>query len=324
MSRYQTIGNVSVAVAALIVVVPLHALLWSYARKYSNGYEWAMPAASIVIPLWLLLMVALLCVTASDGFDWLPLGRSSLHVLMVAASLALALLSFVLVASYIRPGFVPRGLFYAPLILVLVGTMGLVVASLNPQLGIAPQLFRWPWTIVAGLTLVTGVGGGGYWIATTGISTVAQSVLRRLNAPSSADVLAQIAAFDPQANFHDLLGFTSRYATAEIRAAATARLRSSPTYLDRLAEELQNGNVEPAVEFLYNATLTPAEQARLAGPARAAMQRWVARMPAQNYTTKQRYRELRRWGTEMLRVLPEKFSGTRVDFTEVTADFNER
>ncbi len=47
-------------------------------------------------------------------------------------------------------------------------------------------------------------------------------------------------------------------------------------------------------------------------------------MPAPNYTTKHRYRERREWGTEMLRVLPEKFTDTRVDFTEVVAEFTAR
>lgn len=324
MTRYQTIGNVSVAIAAIVVLLPLNYVMFSYARKYPSDYQWVTPVLFALIPAWLLLMTALLCVTASGGFDWIPLGRPALHALAAATSLALAVASFVLVASYIRPGFIPRFLFYPPLLLIFGGTMVLVVLSLNPQFGISPRVVRLPWTIVSGLSLVACVGFGGYWLATTGVGSVAQSVLRRVSAPSSKEVLAKISTLDPQADFHDLLGWTTRYASPEIREAATARLRSHPDYLANLANELENGYGERAIEFIHSATLTPLEQARLAEPARKAMQRWVSQIPAPNYTTKQNLRDLRRWGTEMFRVLPEKFAGTRVDFAPVIAEFNEK
>lgn len=323
MPRYQAVGNASVAIAALILV-PLHYVLWHYARKYLSDDQWVNPSLFTLIPLWLLLMVALLCVTASGGFDWVPVGRRALSGLTVAATLALAVVSFMLIGMYIRPGFTPRFLYYPPLFLVLLGTMVLVVASLNPQLGVSLRLVRLPWTIVAGLSLVGCVGVGGYWLATTGVGSLANMAVRRFTMPSSQETLAQVSALDPQADFPDLLRWTARNASREIREAAIARLRSNPDYLERLATELETGYVEPAVGFLHSATLTPAEQARLAGPARTAMQRWVSRIPAPNYTTKEHLRNLRDWGTEMFRVIPGKFAGTGVDFTAVIADFRER
>ena len=323
LAPYQTIANVCVAIAALIFLLPLHYVLWDYARKHVSDSSWVTPALYMLIPLWLLLMAGLLCVTASGGFDWLRLGRPALYVLTVAAALALAVVSFVLVGSYIRPGFIPNFIFYVPLFLVLIGTMLLVVLSLDPQLGISPQVVRLPWTIMAGLCLVGGVGFGGYWLATEGVGGIAR-IAQRLNGPSSQEVLAEVATLDPQTGFDDLLGYATRYASDDIREAATARLRSNPDFLERLASELENGNGERAVEFLYSATLTPAEQARLAGPARGAIASWVARIPAPNYTTKKNFRDLRSWGTEMFSVLPGKFAGTGVDFTEVIADFNDK
>lgn len=324
MPRYQAIGNVSVAIAAVIVVLPLHYVLLHYARKHPSDYQWVTPTLFTIIPIWLLLMVALLCLTASGGFDWLPLGRRALYALTVAATLALAIVSFMLIGSYIRPGFTPSSLYYPPLFLVLVGTMWLVVVGLNPQLGFSARLVRLPWTIVTGVSLVGCVGFGGYWLATTGVGTLTNIVVRRLTMPSSQETLAQVSALDPQTEFHDLLGWATRYASREIREAATARLRSHPNFLERLASELETGDGERAVEFLHSATLTPSEQARLAGPARGAMQRWVNRIPAPNYTTGKHLKDLRRWGTEMFRVLPEKFASTRVDFSPVIADFKER
>ena len=110
----------------------------------------------------------------------------------------------------------------------------------------------------------------------------------------------------------------------EVRDAAAARLRSNPKFLERLSTELGTGNVELAVTFLRDAALSPAEQARFARPARKAMQRWVDRIPAPNYTTKKHLKDQRRWGTEMFRVLSEKFAGTGVDFGPVIADFKDK
>ncbi|MGV3707763.1 MAG: hypothetical protein ACO1Q7_02910, partial [Gemmatimonas sp.] len=320
----QTLGNVSVGVAAVIVLVPLNTLMLQYARKYPSGYDWAMPMLYVLIPVWLLLMTALLCVTASGGFDWLPFGRTGLYALTVAAALALGMLSFGLVASYIRPGFIPNVLFYVPLLLVFGGTMLLVVTSLNPQPGIPPRMVRLPWTLLSGLSLVISVVGGGYWLATAGVSTIKLGIIRSLNAPSSTEALAKISTLDPQKDFYDLVGFTSRYAKPEIRDAAIARLRSNPDFLETFAKELEQGYGERAIEFIYSATLTPAEQARLAEPTRKVMERWVSNIPAPNYTTKQRLRELRDWGNDTFRVLPGKFTSTKVDFAPIIAEFKER
>ena len=76
--------------------------------------------------------------------------------------------------------------------------------------------------------------------------------------------------------------------------------------------------------FRSKGTLSPAEQKRLAGPARKAMGRWVNRMPAPNYTTRANFKELRKWGSEVLLPLCEKIAGTGVDFSEVIADFRDK
>ena len=127
MPAYQTIGNICVAIAALVFLLPLQHLLWDYARKNLNNDQWVTPALFILIPLWLLLMAALLCVTASGGFDWLRLGRPALSALTVAATLSLAVVSFVLIAMYIRPGFTPRIIYCPPLYLVHLGTLLLII-----------------------------------------------------------------------------------------------------------------------------------------------------------------------------------------------------
>jgi hypothetical protein len=323
----QTLGNICVGLATLIFLLPLQHLLSDYARKEVSHDQWVTPALFILIPLWLLLMGSLLCVTASGGFDWLRLGRPALYTLTVAATLALAVVSFLFVALYIRPGFTPRFLYTPVIHLIHFATVLLVVLSLNPKLtfGISTQWLRWPWTIFAALSLVACSGFFGYWIVRTGAGGMMGIVDRlRHPGPSEQERLAKISTLDPQADFSDLLWQANRHASREVREAATARLRSHPTFLEMLAAELETGHVEPAVGFLHSATLTPTEQTRLARPARKAMERWVDRIPAPNYTTKKHLKDLRRWGTEMFRVLSEKFAATGVDFAPVIDDFKEK
>ena len=186
MPACQTIGNICVAIAALVFLLPLQHLLWDYARKNLNNDQWVTPALFILIPLWLLLMAALLCVTASGGFDWLRLGRPALYALTVAATLSLAVVSFVLIAMYIRPGFTPRIIYCPPLYLVHLGTLLLIILSLNPKLalGFSPQVVRLPWTIFAALSLIACVGFFGYRLVHTGVGSMANIAHRIRPRPS--------------------------------------------------------------------------------------------------------------------------------------------
>ncbi len=323
----QIIGDICAALATLIVLLPLPFLLWHFANEEASNDQWVTPVLYLLTPLWLLLMGALLCVTASGGFDWLRLGRPVLYALTVAATLALAVVSFVFIALYIRPGFTPRGLYSPVIYLVPLTTVLLVVLSLNQKLvpGFPAQWLHRPWTIFAAVSLVGCVAFSGYWIVTTGVGGVVRIADRVLNpGPSSAEMLAQISSLDPEADFDALLYRAAGEQRRQVHDAAAARLRSSPNFLQRLSNELETGHVEPALSFLRDATLSPAEQARLARPARKAMQRWVDGIPAPNYTTKKHLSDLKRWGTEMFRVLPEKFASTGVDFKPVIDDFKDK
>lgn len=327
MSPYQIIGNACAALAIVIFLWPLQKLLWAYAEKNLSTNEWVTPILFALIPLWLLLLGALLCATASGGFDWLRLSRPAVYALTAGAAVGLAAASFVAMAMYIRPGFIPRAIFTPGIYLVPLGTVLLVVLSLNPGLapGGPPAWLRWPWALFAALSLVAGLGFFGYWIVNTGTGGL-RNIARRIATPrpSSGEILAHVATLDPEKNFDDLLTGANRLQSREVREAATARLRSSPKFLELLSAELERGHVEPAVEFIYSATLSPAEQTRLALPARKAMERWVNRVPAPNYTTKDNLRRLHRWGADMFPVLKQKFAGTDVDFTEVIAEFDDR
>lgn len=323
----QIISNVCAGLATLVFLLRLQPFLLEWARREASNDQWVTPALYILVPLWLLLMIALLCVTAGGGFDGLRLGRPMLYALTVAAALALAVVSFVFIALYIRPGFTPRILYSPVLWLVTFSTVLLVVGSLNPKLAsvLPTQWLHKPWTWFAGISLVGCVAFFGYRLVTTGANGVMRITQGIMDpGPPPAEIIAKIATLDPDTNFQDLIRLADRYQEPEVREAATARLRSGPRFLELMSTELETGYVEVAMGFVQSATFTPEEKARFARPALKGMQRWVGRFPGRNYTTKENYRNLERWGNEMFRVLPVKFAGTGVDFAEVIADFKWR
>lgn len=323
----QNVGNICVGLAALVLLLPLQFLLSDYARKHVNDDQWMTPALFILVPLWLLLMGGLLCMTASGGFDGLRLGRSGLHAFAVAASFALAVVTFASVGLYIRPGFTPRAIYYPIICLVPLGTMLLVVLGLNPRLAsaIPIQWVRLPWIVFTALSLAGCALFLGPRLVRAGMGGVAGLAHRIGNlGPSPQKVLAEISALDPETEFVTLLWRTHRDAHPAVREAAAARLRSLPQFPDRMATMLESGHVEPAVAFVRDNPLSPEERKRLAQPARKAMERWVDRIPGPNFTTKKHLKDLKSWGTEAFRALTEKFAGTGVDFGPVMQDFQDK
>ncbi|MGE3879430.1 MAG: hypothetical protein AB7I19_10250 [Planctomycetota bacterium] len=323
----QVLGNVCVGLAAVVYLLPLQRLLSRYANTHVNDDRWVKPALVVLSPLWLLLMGGLLCMTAGGGFDWLQRSRGVLYGFAIAAALGLALVSFVFLGLFVRPGFTPRGLYLPAIQLVPLSTMLLLVSSLNRQLapGAPWPWLRLPWAIFAAVGFVAGVAFFGKRIvrmSVVGTLGFAQRIAKF--GSSSRETVARLSEFDPETDFERILWLATRHQGPVVHAAATARLRSHPTFVERLAAELTDGHVEPAVAFLRDATLSPEERDRLAGPALRAMERWVNRIPAPNYTTKKHLSELRRWGTSIFRSLTETFAGTGVDFAPLMGEFREK
>lgn len=323
----QIIGTACAGIATLIFLLRLLPFLWEWTGKQTNNDQWATPALYILVPIWGLMMVALLCMTASGGFDWIRLGRGKLYLLTVAAAFALAVASYVFIALYLRPGFTPRGLYSPFLYLILFSTVLLVVVSLNQKLvpGISVQWLLRPWTWFTALSLVGSLILAGNWIANNGVrgfSGVAMRVVRML--PASEEELAQIARLDPKCDFDMLLGHANVDEKPAVCEAATARLRSDPEFVERMATMLDSGYAEPALAFVCAAELTTAEKTRFARPALNALERWVNSAPPPNFTTSENLKRTRRFGDELFRVIPEKFVGTGVDFSELEGWYKEK
>lgn len=326
----QITGNVCVVLAALVFLFPLQRLFWDFASQHPSDDRWVTPVLGALIPVWLLLLVALLCMTTSGGFDSLRLGRLALYALTVGASVALATVTFVFIALYIRPGFTPRVIYTPGIYLIPLATGLLVVLSLNQKIasGIPIQWLRGPWTIFAALSLVICVAFVGYRLVNTGFG-VREIVRRILTARDySAEHLAKIAALNPRSEdgFLQLLDLANQYHDRKTREAASARLRELPDFVTRLATilETSSGNsnaMGSALKFLENATLTSDEQKRLARPTRAAMERFMDDIPAPNFTDSNYKKRMLKWGRKTFPVIIGKFTGTDVDFSKVMPAF---
>lgn len=323
----QIIGTLSAGLAALLLPLRVQPFLSEWERKETSSDLWVAPALGILAPVCGLLMIALLTMTASGGFDWMRLSRPKLYVLAVAAAFALAAATFLFIAFYLRPGFTPRGLYQPFIYLITFSTVLLVIVSLNQKLmpGLSVQWMLRPWAWLTALSLVGTLVFAGRWIATNGprgLSSVATGIIVHL--PASEAELAEIARLDPMEDFERLVRRASNPEKPAVRAAATARLRSHPAFVNRMAAMLKTGYAEPALLFVRDVELTPAEKSRFAGPALAALGSWVNQAAARNYTTADNFKRTRRLGDELFRMLPEKFVGTGVDFSEVKAFYEDK
>ncbi|MCC7501755.1 MAG: hypothetical protein IT229_04450 [Flavobacteriales bacterium] len=323
----QLIGSVSAGLATLLYLMRLMPLLSEWARKETSSDQWVTPVLTILVPVWGLMMVALLCMTAGGGFDWIRLSRTKLYLLTALAAFALATASYLFIGLYLRPGFTPRGLYSPVIHLILFSTVGLVLLSLNQKLlpGVSVQWLLRPWSWFTALSLVGSLIFSGKWVINNsgrGLSGVATRIIVLL--PATEEELAQIAKLDPKNDLESLLRRANRDEKPAVCAAATARLRSDPEFLERMAAMLDSGYAELALSFVRDAELTPAEKARFARPALNAVGRWVNSAPAPNFTTSEHMRRVRRWGDELFRILPEKFAGTGVDFSEQQAWYLEK
>lgn len=319
----QITGNVCVGLAALVLFFPLQRRFRDFARQYPSDNRWATPVLGALIPLWLLLMVALLCMAASGGFEGLRVGGPLLYALLIGASGALATLNFIFLALYIRPGFTPRGLYTPGIFLTPCATGLLVVLSLNRELvpGLPVGWLWWPWVILTASSLVLCTGFFGHRLFRTGFGV--RELVRRILAARDAapEDLAKIATLDPRSDFYELLGYANPYRSRAVREAAIARLRTHPEFVEVLAANLSSSHSGRGLELLCSATLAPDEQARLALPARTALERFIAGIPAPNYITRERQKQLLRFGRKTFPVILGRFSGTGVDFSQVMPAF---
>lgn len=328
---YQIIGNGCVAIAGIIYALPLRHLLLELSGKKDDGGGFLVGLV-IMIPMWLLLMAALLCVTANGGFDWLRLNRGSLHTLTVLATLALAVLSFARFETLPHAGPVSRLIAGSLIHLFPLLTMLLVMFHLNPRLvpGLPLMTVSLPWIICAAISLAICGGFVGYRVIAAGgsqLGGIAHTL--RNNGELERKHLAVIPTLDPQRNFTELVRLADEHQGRGVREAALARLRRHPDFVERLVAELNmatpsSGELGHALAVVDFAPFTPDEQKHLALPARDAMERITGHLRSElRHFPKDRRKATRRWGNRLFASIATKFAGTGVDFRPALAGFEK-
>lgn len=321
----QLVANLCVGVGAFINLVPLQVFLFEAAGKRNDHGQGVLVGALLLLPMWLLLLTALLCVVAVGGFDTLPFGRPWLYILATAASLSMLALSFMVFEFPNHPSFLTRFIGRVPIYLFPLATMLMVVFSLNPHLasGLPIAPIRMTWLACAGISLLL---GGGFFSQRL-LRPVAGSIAAfgsrfSHRGPSDRELVARIASLDPDRDFEELLGRARYFESRSVRETATARLRTHPNFIDRLAAILNSRSFDPALGFLVSASLTPEEQVRLAQPTHTALQRHIDDIPAPNFMMPDRRKQLLSWGRKHIPLIIGKFtSTTSVDFSGVMPAF---
>lgn len=320
----QTIGNLCVGLAAFIYALPLQVLLVEMMHKRNDHGQGTIVGFFLLVPMWLLLLAGLCCVIASGGFDGLRLARGWLYPLAAGATLAMLALSLLSFEFPHHSDFFTRWTARVPGYAFPVATMLFVVLAINSRfsanLPLAPV--KVTWLVCAGLSLLLCGGYLGYRFALPSVGR-AVNLASALGRPGESDeeTINKINSLDPQRDFADLLRHASRYQSRAVREAATAQVRSHPDFLAALAAVLDSRNPESALEFLHSATLSPDEQKHLALPTRTALEYFIADIPAPNYMSSDRRKQLLKWGRKTFPVIAGKFSAIDVDYSQIMPAF---
>lgn len=322
----QTFGNLCLSLAAIVYLIPLQHLLLEVARKRDDGGA-AIAGILVLGPMWLLLLIGMILATAQGGFDALPLRRGLQHALIIAATLALAVATFVSFTAHFRTGWGTRLTLGLPVYLLPLITLALAALVLNP--GLATRFpvgaVRIPWLVLGGLSLAGGllyVGlGAARWTAGA-VSQLAHTAAN--NGKVEAEVLARIPTQDPELEFFSLLSNAAHGSSPEIRASATARLRDHPNLMPRLIEELGKSDPTTAITFIATAELSTEERRQLARPLHAVMQDYGDHIHDRlRFYPKDWLRQQRAWGRSTYPAVAAKFADAEPDFSALPRAFDD-
>jgi len=265
----QLIGNILIALASLVTLLPLP-LLISEAKRARNDGSALWGGLFVLVPLWLLLTLALSVATARGGLEWLPVRRGSQHALVLLAGLALLATSFFAFIGRIEPGsqlpLVSRPfLAWADLVLPLV-TIGFLMLTVNASLGasVPAAVYRAPFALLAGLSLVHGVALLGEWAVRSQQAQVArvQSEEARMS-NFEREMLERIKTLEPEKDLAELLD-RADHPNPEIHAEVLAKLGTHPNLRDGIASVLRSWRADAAFSYLAAVDLPTGERTALA------------------------------------------------------------
>jgi hypothetical protein len=276
MRVLSALAHGALMLAALLLLLLLGVAVGPEARGPDAATGRLTAVTLLALPFWCCLSLAAGVATARGGFDWLAAGRGARYALVLSACTAVAVVTWLSAGLRHEP---PDQIPWAvrPLVswaLFVVPTAGLaaVLLALRPALreSVPPLAFRGLVLAVGGVALATGAGLLGQWLVASQQRAAARvEASLREQERRDRQVLAEVEAMDPIADFGPLLGFTSRLESEPIRTLALRKVLSHPSLAEELAARVRDGWSGEVLTFLESND--PPEPRAVAETARAAM-----------------------------------------------------
>lgn len=321
----QILGNLLLALAGLLYVVPLQWVLAEAGRRRARDGGAVWGALFILGPLWLLLGAALLISVGRGGLDPLPLGRGSQYALAGAAAVALAVVSFFSVMRrFEAPSQLPRATRpwggWGVHVVTLVA-LGFAFLSVNPDLakGIPAPARQLPFLVVSAAGLLTGLALVGEALLRSQQRDLARLEQRAAETSKrDRDILDRLETLNPTDHFPELLGFSNRFETPRIREVALAKARQHPDFNAGLRRVLEGGWAEKGLVYLDACETPPPGLADAVRQAIVVLTEDARRQVDRTHTF---YAEQFDWNTRLVLSVADKYAGQGVDFVPAITEF---
>ncbi len=320
------LGNILLALAGFIYVLPLQLVLHDNTPKRNDGGGAIWAAIFILAPLWILLTSATCVATAKGALDWSGRERSIQYLLVLVTGLALALATgFSFVERFEPVSHTPVWLRLLaggvvqifPLVTLVFGAL-----ALNPGLApsVPPLLVRVPLLAMSGASLVFAAGLAVMLLVSVQKNAVARGAAEvEFHNKRDRDVLARVELLTVEDGFVELLGFANRFEKEYIRAIAIQKVQAHPQLTAALARILTNGFAEQALIYL-DACDAPDPQA-LAEPVRTAILTLAGNAREGVEKTHTFYAAQFDWNTRLILSVADKFAARGVDYAPAIREF---
>jgi hypothetical protein len=264
-------ANILTSLAALLFLIPFQYLLATAKPGRGDGAAvWG--GLFVLVPMWLLLIVALVLATTRGDLDWLPVKRSLQHTLVIAAGLAMLATAFFAFLGRTEPAdqlpflsrpFVGWADFALPLI-----TIAFLLISLNISPGalMPPIVHRGAFAAIAAVALLHGLGLLGTWFWSAQ-QQQAGAVRREtaFHADLERKTLREVERLDVEKNTGELVDYAAHIAP-EVRQLAVEKLKTHPNLIEAIATALRSGHAEAALGYLEVHGVSDADKQQLAQP----------------------------------------------------------
>jgi hypothetical protein len=311
------IGNLLLAIAALLYLVPFQIFLRETIPQAGHGAGGEIVFIYVTVPLWLMVFVAWCILLARGEFSWLGGGRGwQLSVLVltwialtVVTSLAAMLRGDSQMPWALRP-FMYGGIHLLPVLVVLA-----TFALLNPSISapIPVLVSRLTLGICGTCALVPSLGMLAQWIVIS--EKKASAAVKNeveFHDQNIRNILTEVEALDPVNDLGRLLGYTASNGFEAPRELAVKKIGTHPHLQEELALRLAN---QWSVETLgYLELNTPPDPAALAIPVRTALESltpWIQREVASNSSF---WPETYSSETRMALAVADKYASYGIDY----------